>query len=223
MNRTVDRPRIWPPLLVIGLTGGIASGKSTASRMLKSLGAEIIDADQIGRDIVEPGQPALAEVIAAFGSQYLLPDGTLDRRALGALVFTDARARKNLNRLMFPRIRANLEKQLLSLQRRPPRAQIVVVEAAVLVEAEWTESVDRVVVIRAQQSTQVARLIAERGLTPAAAEARIRSQVPLSRRLRAADEVLNGDQSLESLQEDVRRLWERWTELARCDEACVDL
>ena len=123
---------------------------------------------------------------------------------------------------MFPRIRANLEERLRALQRRPPAAQIVVVEAAVLVEAEWTKSVDRVVAISLQQSTQVARLIAERGLTPAAAEARIHSQIPLSRRLRAADEVLNGEQPLEALREEVRRRWGNWTGLVRGDEARRD-
>jgi dephospho-CoA kinase len=219
MKPAPDKPRIWPPLLVIGLTGGIGSGKTTVSGMLRELGAEIIDADRVGREAVEPGRPALAEVIAAFGPKLLLPDGSLDRARLGAHVFTDARSRRVLNRIMFPRIRADLEERLRALQRRPPRAQIVVVEAAVLVEAGWTESVDRVVVIRAQQSTQVARLIAERGLTPAAAEARIRSQVPLSRRLRAADEVLDGEQTLAALREEVRRRWEFWTRLARGDQA----
>jgi dephospho-CoA kinase len=213
------KPRIWPALFVIGLTGGIASGKSTVSRMLRDLGAEIIDADRIGHEVVAPGCPALAEVIQAFGPDYLLPDGSLDRTALGALVFNDNRARETLNRVMFPRIRENLEMRLRALQRRPPRAQIVVVEAAVLVEAEWTRSVDRVVVIRAQQSTQVARLIAERGLTLAAAEARIRSQIPLTRRLSVADEVLNGELSLEELREEARRSWEGWVRLARGEEA----
>ena len=209
------KPRIWPPLYVIGLTGGIASGKSTVSRLLKDLGAEVIDADQIGKDVVEPGQPALAEVIAAFGPRYLQPDGSLDRAALGALVFNDKGSRHNLNRIMFPRIRAGLDERLRALQRRPPRSRIVVIEAAVLIEAEWTTSVDRVVVIRAQQSTQIARLIAERGLEPAAAEARVRSQIPLARRLRAADEVLDGEQSLESLREEVSCAWRRWSGFTR--------
>jgi dephospho-CoA kinase len=187
--------------------------------MLQELGAEIIDADRIGHEVVEPGRPALAEVIGAFGSQYLNTDGTLNRRELGALVFNDSRARKTLNRIMHPRIRSGLEERLKAIQRRPPHSRIVVIEAAVLVEAKWTDGVDRVVAINAQQSTQVARLIAERRLTPAAAAARIRSQIPLSRRLRAADEVLNGEQSLEALREDVRRSWERWTELAQGEEA----
>lgn len=214
-----ERARIWPPLLVIGLTGGIASGKSTVSRMLQEVGAEIIDADRIGHEVVQPGRPALAEVIAAFGPEYLMADGTLDRRALGAHVFTHPAARRILNRLMHPRIRVELEKRLAALQRKPPRSRIVVIEAAVLIEAGWTDGVDRVVVIRAQQSTQTARLIAERGLTPAAAQARIRSQIPLSRRLRAADEVLNGDQSLEALREEVRRVWAGWIAAAQGEEA----
>ena len=216
------KPRIWPPLYVIGLTGGIASGKSTVSRMLRDLGAEIIDADRIGHEVVEPGRPALAEVISAFGPEYLLSDGNQDRSRLGALVFSDSGARSTLNRIMHPRIRAGLEERLKALQRRPPRSRIVVIEAAVLIEAKWTDGVDRVVAISAQQSTQVARLIAERGLTLAAAEARIRSQIPLSRRLQAADEVLNGEQSLEALRGDVRRRWERWTELTRDEKARLE-
>ncbi len=211
--------RIWPPLYVIGLTGGIASGKSTIARMLQDLGAEIIDADRVGHQVLEPGQPALAEVIAAFGSQYLTAEGTLDRRALGELVFNDSPAREKLNRLVHPRIRHRLEEKLRALQRKPPRSRIAVIEAAVLIEAKWTDGVDRVVAISAQQSTQMARLIAERGLSPAAAAARIHSQIPLSHRLRAADEVLNGDQSLEDLRVEVRRAWERWSALAQGEEA----
>lgn len=198
----------WPPLLVVGLTGGIASGKSTVAGMLRELGATVISADAEGHAVTAAGEPGLAEVVAEFGPRFLRPDGSLDRKALGRRVFGSRRDLETLNRITHPRIRARLEQRLRELAKRPPSPPIVVVEAAILVEAGWHTAVDRVLVVAVQPSTQEHRLIAGFGLEPAEAQARVRSQMPAARRLRYADHILNGELPLPRLHSDAASLWQ---------------
>lgn len=208
-------PLKWPPLLVVGLTGGIASGKSTMARMFGELGATVLNADDEGRAVVEPGEPALAELIAAFGLEYLTREGRLDRRALGAHVFSNPGGLQTLNRITHPRISARLRARLADLaqaaQRKIPdaggAARIVVIEAAVLIEAGWNHLMDKIVVVQTQHSTQVSRLIAGPGLSAAEAEARVRSQIPLAARLRYADFILSGELPLSETHDHVCSLW----------------
>jgi dephospho-CoA kinase len=221
MGSSANSPH-WPPLVVVGLTGGIASGKSTVARMFAELGATVLDADDEGRAAVEPGEPALAELIAAFGSEYLTPAGRLDRPALGRRVFSDGKALQILNRITHPRIAERLRTRLKGLadaarngEAGPPNdARVVIVEAAVLIEAGWAILMDKIVVTQSQHSTQVSRLIARSGLTAAQAEARVRSQIPSSTRLRHADFVLDGELSLSETREQVRSLWTHLRRLA---------
>jgi dephospho-CoA kinase len=210
-RRPLRRARRWPPLTVIGVTGGIAAGKSTVTRMLADLGAATLNADDVGREIVRPGEPALAEIISAFGPTYLLPDGGLHRRALGERVFTHPADLAVLNRITHPRIEARLRAELGTLARQARRGgpQLVALEAAVLVEAGWTRQVDVVVVVISQPSTQVARLIASLGMSRPAAEARVRAQLAPRQRERHAHVVLNGETPLPQLREQVRQLWEQ--------------
>jgi dephospho-CoA kinase len=203
-----NREARWPPLVVVGLTGGIASGKSTVAGMFGALGARVLDADQVGRDVVVPGRPALAELVAAFGSAVLLPDGQLDRRAVADRVFGSAAELSRLNRITHPRIGWELNKKLLVLATEKPDPPVVVLEAAVLVEAGWYHLVDRIVVVVAQHSTQVARLMAVNGLDAAQAEARVRAQLPLRARLRFADHWVDGESSLSETQQQVALIWE---------------
>jgi dephospho-CoA kinase len=212
-ERKTSSPK-WPPLLVVGVTGGIASGKTTAAAMLAELGATVLSADVEGRAVMEPGEPALAETIAEFGADYLTPEGRLDRRALGERVFRDPQALAALNRITHPRIRARLEARLEQLTRRPPRSHIVVVEAAILVEAGWVSAVDRVVVIAVQPSTQAHRLIAGFGLGETAAWQRVRAQLAPEERLRYADYRLDGELPLNELRGQVSIIWQDLCRLA---------
>jgi len=205
----------WPPLVVAGLTGGIASGKTTVSRMFADLGAVILNADAEGHAVVEPGEPALAEIVAAFGPGFVLPDGRLNRRALGDRVFGSPADLKTLNRLTHPRIKERLCSKLRKLARESAPATVVVVEAAILIEAGWTDAVDKIVVVAAQPSTQVARLMAGLRLTPSQAEARVQAQLPLRQRLRHADYRIDGEAALPETREQVSAVWDDLLRLAR--------
>jgi dephospho-CoA kinase len=193
--------------VVAGLTGGIASGKSTVAGMFRELGATVLNADDEGRAVVAPGEPALAELVAAFGPEYLRPDGTLDRAKLGARIFARRSDRLLLNRITHPRIADRLRQKLYGFQGTPPRPPVVVIEAAILLEAGWGRFVDRIVVVAAQQTTQMARLIADHGLTSEGAERRIRSQITLAERLRHADYRINGELALDQTRREVRAVW----------------
>jgi dephospho-CoA kinase len=201
-------PRLkWPPLLVVGLTGGIASGKTTVAGFFAELGATVINADHEGHAVLAPGEPAVAELVAHFGPVVLREDGSVDRRKLGERVFASAADRAILNRISHPRITARVRKALERLQERPPSPPIVVIEAALLVEAGWQSLVDKTLVIVAQPSTQVARLMAGPGMTLDQAEARLRAQLPLSRKLKAADLQINGEAPLGDVRRQVHSVW----------------
>ncbi|MFN3648376.1 MAG: dephospho-CoA kinase [Armatimonadota bacterium] len=203
----------FPPLVVAGLTGGIASGKSTIAALFAELGAVVLDADRLGHEVLAPGEPGLAEVVREFGAGFLTPAGELDRKALGARVFGDRTALAALNRITHPRIAERLRGKLRELQKRPPRSRLVVVEAAVLLEAGWAAQVDRILVVSTQHSSQLDRLTHERGLSAAEAEARIKSQIPLFKRLSHADYVIRGDVPLLQTQAEVREVWSALREL----------
>lgn len=207
-----DSDRIWRPLLVVGLTGGIASGKTTVAGMFRNLGATVLNADLIGKEIVGPGEPALAELVLAFGTDYLKSNGQLDRKALGAHVFSSGPDLRKLNRITHPRIARSLARQLAALAQRPPDPPIVVVEAAVLIEAGWAPLVDKIIVVTVQQTEQVARLIAGSGLDAKQAWARIRSQLPVRERLRHADFRIS---TAESLADTARQVSAVWGDLCR--------
>ncbi|MGE3543874.1 MAG: dephospho-CoA kinase [Kofleriaceae bacterium] len=180
---------------VIGLTGGIASGKSTVARMLAERGAAIIDADQLARQIVAPGRPALAELVARFGAAILTPDGELDRKRLGAIAFADPAARADLGRITHPRIAAESAAQIASWA--DAGASVVFYEAALLVENGAHAGLAGLIVVATSPEVQRERLIARDGLTREEAEARIASQAPLADKLAAATWVIDnhGDRS----------------------------
>ena len=198
----------------IGLTGGIAAGKSTAAARLVELGAVLVDADRIAREVVEPGTPGLAEVVAAFGSAVLDPSGALDRPALGRVVFADSDARTRLERIVHPRVaqrRAELAAEALAAD---PHA-VVVHDVPLLVEKALTEGLDLVVVVDAPDELRVERLVSSRGLPPEDAWARVRAQASRDQRLAAADVVLDGSGTVDRLRAEVDVLWERLDEQVR--------
>jgi dephospho-CoA kinase len=188
---------------VIGLTGGIGSGKSTVAGMLADLGARVIDADKIGHEVYRPGTEGFARVVEAFGPGVVAADGTIDRRALGAIVFGDAAARARLNGIVHPLIATALAARLADASSDVP----VVIEAAIMLEARWRGLVERVWVVAVSRETAIARVMASRGLTRAEVEQRIDAQMPDAERRRLADLVIENDGPLEQLRAQVEAAW----------------
>jgi dephospho-CoA kinase len=191
---------------VIGLTGGIASGKSTAARTLAELGARIVDADQVARDIVAPGQPALAEIARTFGREMLLPDGTLDRKRLGAIIFADADQRRALNAITHPRIAAETQARLARL--RAEGVPVAVYEAALLVENGVHKGLDGLLVVVCDEATQLKRLMGRDGYVEADARARIAAQAPMADKIAAATWVVDTSGPLADTKKQLARVWE---------------
>ncbi|MAH39347.1 MAG: dephospho-CoA kinase [Dehalococcoidales bacterium] len=192
---------------VIGLTGGIGSGKSTASRFLAELGAAVIDADKVGHELLKPNTKIWQQLAAAFGKQILTSNGEINRKKLGRLVFGNPRRLDLLSQLMHPEIKKAVKVQLLEYQRQG--ASVAILEAPLLVEAGWTELVDEVWVTTASETTVLKRLKQQLGLSRKESLARIRSQLPLEERLKHADVVLNTELNLDELRGKIKELWQR--------------
>ena len=192
--------------LLAGLTGGIATGKSTVSNMLRGLGAEIIDADLLAREVVEPGQPAWHEIVAEFGRDVVSPDRTLDRKKLGAIVFANPERRKRLEAITHPAIRAGVQARLDELAARG-FAGIVFYDAAILIEALGHEDMDRLVVVVTDEATQAARLRGRDGTDDAEGRRKIASQMPLAEKAKLADYVIDNSGDREATAEQVRRVF----------------
>jgi dephospho-CoA kinase len=191
--------------MLVGLTGGIGSGKSAVSRMLAERGAVVVDADLVAREVVEPGTPGLQRVVEAFGEQVLTPDGRLDRPALGARVFSDPDALARLNAIVHPLV-GERTAELLA-QAESDGAQVVVHDVPLLVENGLAGLYAAVVVVAASPQTQRDRLVRLRGMSEQEAQQRIDAQAPLEDKLAVATHVLQNDGSLQDLSEQVDRLW----------------
>lgn len=201
-------------VLRVGLTGGIASGKSTAAKFFGALGVPILDSDQVAREVVEPGQPPLERLVERFGRGILTPDGHLDRPALRDIVFSDPRARADLENLTHPAIGAALEAR--SAAAGGPY-QILVIP--LLVEKNLGSHVDRVLVVDCDEELQIRRLLARDGSTRAQAQAILDAQVSRSARLKAADDVITNDADMSAVQAQVAALHARYLEFARAPRA----
>ncbi|MDR4532530.1 dephospho-CoA kinase [Glutamicibacter sp. PS] len=186
-------------MIHVGLTGGIASGKSTVAQRLVELGAVLIDADAIARAVVLPGTPGLAAICERFGEQVLGPDGSLDRPALGSLVFADPQAREALNAIVHPLVRAEATRQ----REAALAAEVVVEDIPLLVETGQAERFDSVWVVVAPRELRIARMLEHRAMTRQEAEARIDAQASDEQRAAVADVLLQNDGSLESLRDQV--------------------
>ena len=189
---------------VIGLTGGIASGKSAVAKLLVDRGAAVVDADLLARKIVEPGQPALAELVARFGAAILTADGQLDRKRLGALAFSDESARRDLGRITHPRIAAASAQAIAGWA--DAGANVVFYEAALLVENRAHTGLSGLIVVAAPPEVQEARLVARDGLTMEEAKARIAAQAPLDQKLAVATWVIHNTGDLDELAREVDRV-----------------
>jgi dephospho-CoA kinase len=188
---------------MVGLTGGIGAGKSAVADRLAELGAVVIDADRLAREAVAPGTDGLAEVVAAFGPELLTPDGALDRPALARRVFGDDDARRRLEGIIHPRVRARTAELVAAA---PPDA-VVVNDVPLLVEAGLAAAYGVVIVVLAEEGARVARLVGTRGMTPDEAQARIRTQASDEQRRAVADVVIVNDGTLAELHEKVDAVW----------------
>ncbi|NLY95561.1 MAG: dephospho-CoA kinase [Myxococcales bacterium] len=199
---------------VLGLTGGIACGKSTVAKLFREHGVEIVDADQVARDVVAKGTPGLAAIVEAFGDEVLLPDGTLDRKKLGAIVFADPEKRKQLEAITHPLIAREGMRQLMELQKSG--APYLLYEAALLVEGGTYKNFPGLIVVTSSPEVQLRRLMARDASTEEEARARIASQLPLREKEALADIVIRNDGDLHALREAVddahRRIMGRFVE-----------
>jgi dephospho-CoA kinase len=189
--------------LLVGLTGSIATGKSTVSRMFAHLGARVIDADLLAREVVMPGQPAYAGIVEEFGPGVVQEDGSLDRKALGAVVFADAAKRKRLEEITHPAIGAR-QQRILSVLDEEAFEGVVIWDAALLFEGGGAGKMDRVVVVYADPETERRRLVERDGLSDADARARIASQMPIAEKAKLAHHVIDNSGTREETERQVR-------------------
>lgn len=193
--------------MIVGLTGGIATGKSTVTDMFRSLGAYVVDADVWARRVVEPGQPALEEIAAAFGDGVLNADGSLNRKALGAIVFSDASARQRLNQFTHPRVRQGMKDETETYRLTHPDDPVIW-DVPLLFEGETRQLVDKTIVVYVDEPTQLRRLQGRDQLSESDARARIAAQMPIEVKRSMADYVIDNTRSLGATREQVQRVWQ---------------
>lgn len=192
--------------MIVGLTGGIATGKSTVSTYLRELGAYVVDADVWARRVVEPGSEGLQEIAAAFGDDVLLPDRSLNRKGLGEIIFGDGAARRQLNDITHPRIRQGMRQETLDyLKSHPDRP--VVWDVPLLFEGETHRLVDCTILVYVMPATQLQRLMTRDAIDEAAALARIQAQMPIDAKRALATYLIDNDGDLNKTREQVERLW----------------
>lgn len=193
----------------IGLTGGIASGKSTVSRWLIQHGYPVIDADKISREIVAVGEPVLRKIAEEFGDDMILPTGELDRKKLAILVFQDDKKRVKLNALLHPLIRTRMLKELDQLEKE--RARAAFLDIPLLYESGLESWVDKIIVVYVSEINQLKRLMTRNRLAESQARARIDSQIPLSEKVKLADAVVDNNGSIEKTEAQLQRLLQQWS------------
>ncbi|MCG2634575.1 MAG: dephospho-CoA kinase [Gammaproteobacteria bacterium] len=193
----------------VGVTGGIASGKTTVTRLFEALGVTVIDADLVAREVVEPGQPALAEIKQVFGDKIITTDGRLDRAALRKIIFSNSEKRGQLERILHPAIRQEMSRQALQASGR-----YCILSIPLLVENQLQNSVDRILVVDTSEQTQTTRLQIRDGSSAEEAGAMIAAQIDRQTRLEAADDVIENSGDIESLRRKVRALHDLYLSLA---------
>ena len=194
---------------VVGLTGGLASGKSTVAAILRELGAVVLSADEIAREVVEPDTPAYAEIVQAFGTEMLEPDGRINRARLASRIFAEPAARLRLNQITHPRIRARLAEEVSRLQGRLPDDAVIVLDVPLLLDTAPRDvlPLDGVIVVFVDEDTQVERLRQRDGITVGEVRRRLRAQRPLAEKMAEADWVIDNSGAPEETRRQVRALW----------------
>lgn len=193
---------------VIGITGGIATGKSTVLRMFADLGAQVISADDLAREVLAQGGAAYAPTVERFGEGILKQDGEIDRAALGEIIFTDPQARIDLNSLTHPHIIASMREVIERFRANHAANSVLAVEIPLLFECALDELVDEVVVVATEPQTQECRLINRSNISAEQARTRIAAQMPVERKVERADRVIWNDESIQSLEGAVRAVWD---------------
>ncbi|MEN6358378.1 MAG: dephospho-CoA kinase [Armatimonadota bacterium] len=192
---------------VIGITGGIGTGKSTVLGMLAELGARVLSADDVARQVLDVGEPAYLEVRKRFGEGVMLPDGRINRPALAQLIFADSKARADLDAITHPRIIDKIGLAIKTFRDNPADDKVLAVEIPLLMECHMESMVDEVILVAAEQETQVSRLTSRSGISRDDALRRIGSQMPMEFKVRRADRVIWNDSDLGSLRASVEGVW----------------
>jgi dephospho-CoA kinase len=194
--------------LTIGLTGGIASGKSTVSQMFKEAGIVVVDADVIARKVVEPGEEAYEQIVQSFGKDILLPNETIDRKKLGSVVFFNEEKRLLLNSIVHPAVRKQMLKE--KEEHLNNGEETVILDIPLLFESKLTALVDRTLLVYVDYETQLARLMNRNNLTKGEAEARIQSQMPLKDKIQLADAVIDNNGTIEATKDQLHEICTQW-------------
>jgi len=194
-------------MILVGLTGGLATGKSAVARLFQDCGAVVLDADVLARQLVEPGKPAWRDIVRAFGRQVLSPDRSLDRHALAKIVFRNRAKLKKLNAIVHPRVAREQTRLTREIARKDPDA-VILYDAPVLIEAGAHKRMDKIVVVSADQETQIKRLRNRNHLSRTEALRRIQSQLPLAQKVKLADYVIDGTLSFEQTKNEVQRIYD---------------
>ena len=196
--------------MLIGLTGGIASGKSLAAEELKRLGAHLIDADEIAREMVMPGLPAYQNIVKEFGEGILNPDKTINRKALGVIVFSNPKLRKRLEQITHPRILGEIDKRVFAIKDKDTKT-IIVIDAALLIEVGLHKKMDKVIVVYSDEKTQIARLMKRDGLSYNEAKNRISAQMNLNEKKKYADFVIENVEGKDKgkVKDEVKKIFEQ--------------
>ncbi|UWE04492.1 dephospho-CoA kinase [Laceyella sacchari] len=192
--------------MIFGLTGGIATGKSTVAEMLQRHGAVIVDADKVARQVVEPGEEGLSRIASVFGDEVISREGTLDRPALGRIIFHDEKARRKLNELLHPLIMDKMRRDTEKVRQTEPHA-VIIWDVPLLIEEKMTDLVDEVILVYVPQQVQLARLQARDHLDSDEAAARLAAQLPIDEKKRWADYVIDNSGTREETAMQVARLW----------------
>ncbi len=191
----------------VGLTGGVATGKTLVSKELKKLGAHVIDADVISREITGPGAPAYMEIINEFGEGILREDKTIDRKALGRIVFSDPEKLSVLNRITHPRIIERINSEIAALEERHGDDPLIIVDAALLIEAGLQKDMEKVIVVYADEEKQIERIMKRDGLSEREAGQRIKAQMPIALKVKYADFEVNNNGGIEETLRYVKELY----------------
>jgi len=194
-------------MLVVGLTGGIASGKSEAAKIFQKLGARVIDADTVSRAVMRPQTECWQHVTAVFGRAILKDDLTIDREKLASIVFSDQQKRLQLNSLVHPAIIHQIEALVARIKKAEPEA-LVIIDAALLVETRIYRRCDKLIVLSSEEDAQIKRLVERDGMSRKEAQKRINAQLPLSEKVKVADYLINNDGSLETLERETRGVFQ---------------
>ena len=208
-------------MLKVGLTGGIASGKSTVSKIFTSFGAKFLDADEVAREVLLPGQPAWTRLRQAFGQEFFRPDGTVKRKQLRKLVFADPEKRSQLNAIVHPEVmkEINRRSEILSSS---VRNGVLLVDVPLLLEVGLANRFDKVVVVYVSESVQISRLQQRDGISEAEAKQALKAQMALSKKVEQADYMIDNSGTLEETLSQVEKVWEELLELARTKRLAVE-